>query len=133
VLVSIDAAGDGKDWNALFGHWPPAGPEWQDFAPAPDVLGIVGAIVQVKNPNAVAHRWSQLLEPECRSTSVRFDGAEVRFVEPVDTDGTGIVGVEIAVRDPSAVLARAAIRGVPVDDGAVRVGGVLFTPLESKA
>jgi len=129
VLVSIDTAGDGKDWNERLGHWPPAGREWQSFGPAPDVLGIAGAVVQAKNPDAVARRWSQLLEAERDGTSLRFDGAEVRFVEPVDADGTGIVGVEFAVRDPAAMLARASALGVAVEAGAIRIGGVSFAPV----
>jgi len=133
VLVSIDTAGDGKDWNERFGHWPPAGREWQSFAAAPDVLGIAGAIVQVKNPQAVARRWSQRLEAERDGTSLRFDGAEVRFVEPVDTDGTGIVGAEIAVRDPAAVLSRASSHGFAVEAGAIRIGGVSFLPVKDRA
>jgi len=132
VLVSIDTAGDGKDWNQRFGHWPPAGPEWQSFASPPDVLGLAGATVQVKDPDAVAQRWSQLLEAECEGASLRFDGAEVRFVEPVDADGTGVVGVEIAVRDPAVVLARASSLGVAVEAGAIRIGGVSFVPVEDR-
>jgi len=133
VLVSIDTAGDGSDWQERFGHWPPVGPEWRSFASPSDVLGIAGAVVQVKHPEAVALRWSHLLEVERHGTSLNFDGAKVRFVEPVDTDGTGIVGVEIAVRDPAAVLARAAASGVPVGSGAARIGGILFTPVEGHA
>jgi hypothetical protein len=130
VLVSIDTAGDGADWNERLGHWPPAGPDWRSHSADPGVLGIAGAVVQVKDPSAVAQRWSHLLEAERNGASLRFDGAEVRFVEPMDTDGTGIVGVEIAVRDPAAILARAATYGAPVQAGAVLIGGVSFVPVE---
>lgn len=132
VLVSIDTAGNGADWNERFGRWPPAGPEWQSFASPPDVLGIAGATVQAKNSDAVAQRWSQLLEAECEGVSLRFDGAEVRIIEPVDADGTGIVGIEIIVRDPRAVLARASSLGVAVEAGAIRIGGVSFVPAEDR-
>lgn len=126
VLVSIDTAGDGADWNERFGHWPPAGSDWRSFS-GQDVLGIAGATVQAKTPDAVAQRWSQLLEAECCGTSLRFDGAEVNFVEPVDADGTGIVGLEIAARDPAAIMARASSLGIAIADGAIRIGGVPFT------
>lgn len=132
VLVSIDTAGDGKDWNERFGHWPPAGREWQTFASPPDVLGIAGATVQAKNPQAVAQRWSHLLRAERGGTSLRFDGAEVNFAAPVDADGTGIVGVEIAVRDPAAILARASSLGFAGEAGAIQIGGVSFVPVEDR-
>jgi len=125
VLVSIDTAGDGADWNEQFGHWPPAGPEWPSFS-GPDLLGIAGTTVQARNPEATARRWSQLLEAERHGASLRFDGAEINFVEPVDTDGTGIIGVEIAVRNPAAIMARASSLGLVVADSAIRIGGVSF-------
>lgn len=126
VLVSIDTAGDGKDWNDRFGHWPPAGSNWRNFSGPPDVLGVVGAVVQLKNPEAAALRWSRLLEAERDGTSLRFDGAEINFVEPVDPDGTGIIGVEIAVRDPAAIMAQASSLGIAVAEGAILIGGVSF-------
>jgi len=129
VLVSIDTAGDGSDWNQRFGHWPPAGSEWCSFS-GPDAVGIAGATVQAKNPDAVAQRWAQLLESERCGASLRFDGAEIKFVEPVDADGTGVVGVEIAVRDPGAVLARALSLSIAVQESAIRIGGVSFVPVE---
>ena len=94
-----------------FGHWPPAGPEWRSFS-EPDVLGIAGATVQAKDPEAIALRWSHLLEASATG-ALRFDGAagQVRS-SPWTPDGTGFVGVEIAVRDPAAVLARAAAAAV---------------------
>jgi len=127
VLVSIDTAGDGTDWNQRFGHWPPAGPEWRSLASPPDVLGIAGATVQAKNPEGTALRWSRLLGAQRDGISLRFDGAEVNFVELMDSDGTGIVGVEIAVRDPGAIIACASSRGIAVEEGAIRIGGVSFT------
>jgi hypothetical protein len=130
VLVSVDTAGDGSDWNERFGHWPPAGLDWRNHAADPGVLGIAGAIVQVKNPLTVARRWSHLLEAECRDASLLFDPAQVRFIEPVDADGTGIVAVEIAVRNSAAILERASAHGVPIESGAVRIGGVAFVPVE---
>jgi hypothetical protein len=130
VLVSVDTAGNGSDWRERFGHWPPAGPDWRSHSADPGVLGIAGAIVQVTNPLAVAQRWSHLLEAERDGKALRFDGGLVRFVEPVDPDGTGIVGVRIAVRDPAAILARASSCGIHVTADAVRIGGVAFVPAD---
>jgi hypothetical protein len=130
VLVSIDTAGDGADCKERFGHWPPAGSNWREHSAGPDVLGIGGATVQAKDPLAVAQRWSHLLDAERDGTTLRFHGAEVRFVEPVDADGTGIVGVDIGVRNSGRFLDLAATFSMPVESGAVRIGGVRFRPVE---
>jgi hypothetical protein len=130
VLVSSDTAGDGSNWRERFGDWPPAGPHWKDYLAPADVKGIAGATVQARDPEAAAKRWSNLLEAERDGASLRFEGAEVRFAEPVDADGTGIVGVRIAVLDPAAILARASALRLPVEAGAVRIGGVAFVPVE---
>jgi hypothetical protein len=129
VLVSIDTAGDGSDWRERLAHWPPAGPDWRGHPADPGVLGIAGAIVQAGDPAQAARRWSDLLQAERHGGSLGFDGGEVQFVEPVDADGTGIVGVRIAAREPAAILARAAAHGVAVESGAVRIGGVAFVPV----
>jgi hypothetical protein len=68
----------------------------------------------------------------------RQDGARivtdrgfVEFVPPRDADGTGVVGLEIAVRDPAAPLARARAAGLPVTGNAVTICGVSLTVRES--
>jgi len=55
----------------------------------------------------------------------------VGFVPPRDADGTGVVGLEIAVRDSSAPLARARAAGLPVAGDAVTICGVSLTVRES--
>lgn len=130
VLTSIDTQGDGGDWNAPMGVWSPAGPDWKSALAPSGILGIAGASVQARDPGAAAARWSDLFETPLDGSGhgLLFDGATVRFVEPRDADGTGIVGLDIAVTDPAAVLARAKDRGLPVKDGAVRIGGVDIAP-----
>jgi hypothetical protein len=58
-----------------------------------------------------------------------LDRGFVRFVPPIDADGTGIVGVDVAVRDPAAILTRAENQGIPVKDGAAWIGGTGFRPV----
>ena len=130
VLTSIDTQGDGHDWNAPMGVWSPAGPDWKSALAPSGIMGIAGTTVQVRDPEAAAARWSDLLETPLDTShrALLFDGAVVRFVEPRDADGTGIVGLEIAVRDPAAILARASERGLPVAGGAIRIGGVDISP-----
>jgi hypothetical protein len=130
VLTSIDTEGDGSSWQEPMGKWPPAGKDWkQHLAPA-DTVGIVGATVQFKDPEAIAKRWGELFQAKREGTTLLFDGAKVKFMEPVDADGTGVVGVDVAVKDPAAVLARAKDAGVPVKDGKVMISGAAFTPVK---
>ena len=130
VLTSIDTQGDGSSWRERMGEWPPAGKDWKQHLSSPDTLGIAGATVQARDPKAAAERWGELLQTPCNGTVLSFDGANVTFVPPVDADGTGIVGIAIAVKDPSAVLARAKDHGVPVDGNSVRISGTAFTPVK---
>ena len=131
VLTSIDTEGDGTSWREPMGKWPPAGKDWKTELAPNDILGIVGATVQFKDPSAIAQSWSELFEVERAGNAILFDNAEVRFVSPVDADGTGIVGVDISVRDPAAILVRATKANVPVKNGAVRIGGVDFRPVKA--
>lgn len=127
VLVSVDTAGDGSTWRESLGDWPPAGPEWRGHLAPNDIKGIVGATVQTRDPQSAVERWSDFLQTERDGMTLKFDGAAVRFVDPVDADGTGVVGIDIAVVDPAAVLARAKLSGVAVVEDTPQIGGVSFT------
>lgn len=126
VLVSVDTAGDGSAWRDRFGIWPPAGKFWRDHL-APDVGGIRGATIQVRDPEAAATRWSEKLRLGRDGASLLLDGSVLRFVEPIDSDGTGIVGIDVAVSDPAAVRMRAERSGIPLEQNRLLIGGVLFT------
>jgi hypothetical protein len=133
VLTSIDMVDDGTSWAEPMGKWPPAGRNWKDSSAPDDVLGIIGATVQARDPAAVAKRWSELLRGKYESDVVSLDRGVVRFIPPIDDDGTGVVGVDIAVRDPVAILSRAQKHGIPVKSGAVWIGGTGFRPVLPQA
>jgi hypothetical protein len=126
VLTSIDMVDDGKSSNEPAGKWPPAGKSWMNFPASSDVLGIVGAAVQARDPSAAAARWADLLEAPRDGDSIEFSNGKVRFVPPMDADGTGIIGVDIAVRDAEIVLKLAHDLNIPVRDDAIWIGGVGF-------
>jgi len=126
VLVSIDSVGDGSAWRERMSDWPPAGRDWKDFPAASDVLGIAGATVQAKDPEVAAARWSDLLQVQRNGATLHLECARLRFVAPQDSDGTGIVGIDIAVRDPEQILSRAKTLGVPTRASAILNGGVEF-------
>jgi hypothetical protein len=72
-----------------------------------------------------------LLETRRDGNALQFDGAKVKFVEPVDADGTGIVGVDIAVSNPPAVLAKAHAADIPIRGNSVWICGVALTPVKA--
>jgi hypothetical protein len=131
VLTSIDTEGDGSHWQDRLGKWPPAGRDWQNHLAPASTIGIAGTAVQTREPEATARRWSELLEAKRDGTTLQFDGAKVRFVSPVDADGTGIVGVDIAVSDPAAVLAKARAAGLPIKGAGIWICGTTLTPVKA--
>ena len=129
VLTSIDMVDDGATWAEPMGKWPPAGRNWKDALAPDEVLGIGGASVQARDPAGAAQRWAGLLKSKCFDDTVVLDRGVIRFVPPVDADGTGVVGIDVAVRDPTAILARARGAGVLVKDGAVWICGTALRPI----
>jgi len=133
VLTSIDMVDDGASWRDPMGKWPPAGRNWKEAMALDDVLGIAGASVQARDPAAVATRWAELLQSRHTDSMVMLDRGFVRFVPPIDEDGTGVVGVDVTVRDPAAILSRAEKHGIPVKESAVWIGGTGFRPVLPQA
>ena len=62
-------------------------------------------------------------------TTLHFDGAVVKFVEPIDADGTGVIGVDIAVADPAAVMAKARAAKLPLKGDSIWICGTAITPV----
>jgi len=131
VLTSIDMVDDGATWQESMGKWPPAGKAWKDFPSSFDVLGISGATVQARDPLASAVRWAELLQAKCDGDTVLLDRGEIRFVPPMDADGTGVVGVDIEVVDPASVRKRAQDGAVPVRGDSIWISGVGFRPVRA--
>jgi hypothetical protein len=129
VLLSIDSVDGDGDWTEPMSDWPPAGEDWRAFD-SDLVLGIVGVTIQSRDPDAAAQRFADLLQHPVTETEagrqLLLDRAFIRFVPPIDADGTGVVGIDLLVEDPHAVLARAQAHGCPVEDDLVHIGGVAF-------
>ena len=132
VLMSIDSVVGDAGWRNRASDWPPAGPDWRGFE-SETSLGIASVTIQSRDPIAAAERWSMLLaEPARRAgpvMEIALDPGLVRFVEPVDADGTGVVGLDIVVRDPAAALDAARGLGLATPDGAVAICGVAIRPV----
>ncbi|MBO6634507.1 VOC family protein [Parvibaculum sp.] len=129
VLTSIDSVTGVEDWFNRDSDWPPAGKDWQK-AKSLNATAILGASVQTKAPAALAARWGELLDAKVEEgkggPELRLARGTVRFVEPVDEDGTGIVCIDVAMADPEAALGRARELGLPVEGNAVGICGVRF-------
>lgn len=131
VLTSIDSVEGDDAWRERFSDWPPAGKAWRDHA-ATRALGIAAVEIQARDPGAAARRWSELLErPVSGEAEIRLERGVVRFVPPIDADGTGVVGLDIEVRDPAEALAAAKARGLEVQADAVSIGGVWMRAVEA--
>jgi len=132
VLLSIDSVEDDPDWREPLSDWPPAGEQWRDYE-SEVTLGITSVTIQHRDPQAAAERWGALLErPIVRdgeAYELALEGEAIRFVAPVDDDGTGVVGLELVVDDVEAVLQRAEAIGVLTPDREVLIGGVTFSPV----
>ena len=130
VLMSIDSVEGDAGWREPMSDWPPAGPEWRAH-PSHAALGIAAVTIQSRDPVAACERWSDLLQQPARGETleVTLERGVIRFVEPVDDDGTGVVGLDIEVKDPDAALDRARAANLPVAAGAVEICGVAIRPL----
>lgn len=132
VLASIDTVKGDADWRADFSDWPPCGREWRD-AKSTNAAGVSYVAIQAKNPAEQAQLWAQRLEKPQRENSVVLDQGEIRFVPPVDADGTGVVEIGIAVRDVGAAQAAARDAQSLDKNGRAQIGGVAFAILDAAA
>jgi len=134
VLTSIDSVVGDAGWRESKSDWPPAGPEWRDHQSA-ESLGIAAVTIQSRDPLAACERWCELLDCGARTSGdaleIGLERGVIRFVAPVDDDGTGVVGLDVEVRDGHATLERARAAGLPVAAGAVQICGVVMRPVSA--
>ena len=121
-FFEIDWQRGGEDMG---GPWAPAGPDWQRAVSTGVVSGIIAVEVQADDPDAVAARWSEIVEIDLAGEPRRtlpFDNADVRFMPANDGRGDGLAGVELRAVDADAALAAADKRGLLADDAIVICG-----------
>src|SRR5690606_33972927 len=125
-LLSVDRHSGGAD---MMGGYKWAGPDWRSHDRSKTMSRIAGARLQSPEPEALADRWSKLLQ---RSASRRDDGAYemtldhgfVRFGPLEDDRGEGLSAVYFACKDKPAVLAAAEKAGAPHGASHVDLVGV---------
>src|SRR5580698_3416448 len=132
VLLSFDSVNGDAAWAESRSEWPPAGPEWRKHQSS-EALGIAAVTIQSRDPVAACERWCALLDRPAQTggdrLEIALDRGKIRFVAPVDEDGTGVVGLDIEVRDGHAALERARAAGLPVAGGATEICGVVVRPV----
>ncbi len=125
VLTSIDSVGGVADYLESESNWPPAGPEWRDFRADANVLGLPAVTIQSRDPADAAKRWADHLNSSVIGlTNVKLAKGEIRFVPPLDEDGTGVIGIDVAVRDAAPIFAAAKARGLTVAGSGFKICGI---------
>ncbi len=130
AIVSLDAMDPPESWL-----W--AGPKWQQHVKTDVTRALVGAEMQAPEPAQLAARWGQVFarEPQPQgdgSVALPLDYGTLRFVPARDGRGEGVGGIDVAVADREAVLARAKARRVPVHRDAIEICGTRIRLVEER-
>lgn len=115
----------------LTGPWPPAGGSgWEDKVRQEHVLDFCEVELQADDPSAAADLWSAVtgspVEAHGPARRLHLNNASLRFVASADGRGPGLSAVDLRVRDPVEIVARARARGLPAGADLVEVCGVRF-------
>ncbi len=118
--------------DSLNGPYHPAGPNWQAAASTDITLRLAAVDIEAPDPEAFSARWAALMQRPAAVAQGRYrialDGGDIRFSKAAAPDRPPVFArLELQVRDRAAVLAAAAARGYPVQDGAIALGGVKVT------
>ncbi|HWI29381.1 MAG TPA: VOC family protein [Stellaceae bacterium] len=117
--------------EALDGPYHPAGPSWRSARRSERTTDLVAAELQSGDPEALARRWSTILErPVSRgpegSAEIALDLGRLRFVAARDGRGERLGGLDLAVADRKAILAAARRRTAPVAGESLLLCGTRF-------
>jgi hypothetical protein len=123
AIMEIDHHIGGDD---LMGHYQWAGDHWQGHVKLDRTVAITGAELQSDAPDALAARWSDLLDRSLSGVALKLDNAALTFVPANDGRGEGLGGISIALRDMDAVKAEAKRRGLAITGDTVTICGTRF-------
>lgn len=124
AILSIDAMEPPERWE-----W--GGPDWQAHVRTEDSLAISGVTVQGEDAAGtatMAARWAEVLGVPATPVAGGFEqrlsqGGTIRFEVASDGRGEGVSCIELTVRDPQRILARAQARGCVDAQGAIVLCG----------
>jgi Glyoxalase-like domain len=128
-LLSVDRHSGGTDLKGGY-HW--AGPSWQKHDRSKVMAQIIGAGIQSPDPEALAEKWSELLQrkvgraSEGEGSEIRLDQAFVRFGPLRDDRGEGLRAVHLKCKDKAHVMAAAKKADLSAGPNHVDLCGVRF-------
>ena len=108
------------------GPWEPAGKDWKPAVRTNVVRAIRGVEIQSPEPDALAKRWSEILDLPLEGNAVAVQNATIRFVKETDGRGEGLSGLDLAATDRKHALDAAEKQGRRIGDDTVMVCGVRF-------
>jgi hypothetical protein len=111
------------------GPWAPAGRDWKRAVRTDVVRSIAAAEIQSPEPEALAERWSKIVEIPLAADpaghpSLRLENATIRFVRDTDGRGEGLAGIDLVVTDRARLIKAAEQRGRRISDDLVGVCGM---------
>ncbi len=123
AILSLDVAKPPESWR-----W--AGPDWRSHVRTELTAGIVAAELRTPDAEALARRWSQVLDRPVESSgddtwTIPLAGSAIRFV--ADPDGQGFAGFDVIANDRARILDAAKSRGLKTNGNEVHVGGSRIT------
>ena len=109
---------DSDQVNDFTGNWHPAGGlGWESSVNTETTEAFLGVELQGPDPKSLAQHWSHVLGLQVQaldaSPYIALANAKIRFVADRDGRGPGLSGVDLKVKDPAEVVARAQARGCP--------------------
>lgn len=129
TLLSIDCMRNWDDWA-----W--GGPDWQQHRTPGGELAIVAAEIQGSDPAVVATRWSQILDLPAHPTGdgwcIALSDGALRFVTSRDGRGEGLRAVDLASTHRDAIIARARMAGVAIDDESMLFCGTVIRLVDAR-
>jgi len=108
AILSVDTVDPAGTWG-----W--AGDSWASKVRTDRAGRLTAAEIQTSRVNELAATWGQLLGIDPVDGVLKMDDAEVRFVEPTDDRGEGLVSFEVVALDPVLAGRSQTIAGVRID------------------
>ncbi len=130
-LVSIDQQRSAPDYLEPYGDWMPAGPDWR-AARTDQVLDMTAVTLSAPDPDALAKRWSALLDQpldDGAGRRITLAHGEIRFTDGGGGAETAIKGIELKVSGVDQAIERATSGGLNVNSDGILIGGVRFKPV----
>lgn len=128
TLVEINHSAGG---DSLDGRYDPGGEDWQDFVRRRKVDSLLGIEIATADVAGRAAIWGRVLGRQARpesgsATRIDLDYGFVRFRPTVENEIEQLSTLYATAHAPEEIIAMAGDRGLPVREGAFRLGGVWF-------